>query len=650
MVLLGVVLTGSAADAVAQSWNITSKHEVSRERKLRAYHLWQTDSALSFVVVGPAEMAILLRPVTHDPKLEFEAVLNRDDQFQSRKKLLVSKARLKTEHGRIPQRDVAIHLAVPAGEHRYVLKLRGIEAIAYFRMQAIKKVKKKLLMDPEVLLEGVASIDAVKGGGASVDAGEGDSDETTTIGAADTFDSDSAPASAIAEETPVDMGAVATGASATDSGTEEVVKHDELAAKTVSGATPELLAKERKKTFVVPLKGTGVDDSVVALLQNQLEARLGTVPNVDVVTTAEIQALLEHAETQLSMGCESDTTCLAELGQSADADLLLAGNIGKVGDVLMLSLSLIEPKIGQTVGRATVTAHNVESLVEQIPTAIGRVFGFAEQTAVTRFSLEVPDDGLKLAVMPLMGHGIEAGTGENLTQVVALELKNLAGISVISQDEIAAMLQLESTKVAVGCEDASCFAEIGGALGVDYLVIGSVGLLGDTYLVGLKLIETGEAKVANRVNEAFKGRASDLLRAAKFAVYQLVGAEFDAPGKLAVRVSPEEDFEIELDGEWVDDRVALTSLAPGRHNLRINAEGYYSEYLETYVEPGLVNMVMLELSELPTPWYKRWWVWTIGLSVVAGGVTSAILLTGQDEGKKTGSIELSLQRGLTNAR
>ena len=42
--------------------------------------------------------------------------------------------------------------------------------------------------------------------------------------------------------------------------------------------------------------------------------------------------------------------------------------------------------------------------------------------------------------------------------------------------------------------DTSCLVEIGGALGVDYLVSGSVGKLGDAFVIILKLMDVHEAK------------------------------------------------------------------------------------------------------------------------------------------------------------
>ena len=62
------------------------------------------------------------------------------------------------------------------------------------------------------------------------------------------------------------------------------------------------------------------------------------------------------------------------------------------------------------------------------------------------------------------------------------------GASVVGRDDIEAIMKLESAKMSVGCDDASCMAELGGALGVDHLIAGAAGKLGSTFLVNMQLL------------------------------------------------------------------------------------------------------------------------------------------------------------------
>src|SRR5204862_491958 len=104
----------------------------------------------------------------------------------------------------------------------------------------------------------------------------------------------------------------------------------------------------------------------------------------------------------------------------------------------------------------------------------------------------------KLAVMPLSPKRVPRETTEILDELVLAELDSRGRYTVIGASDINAMLGLDKMKTAVGCDDLSCAAEIGGALGVQFLVAGSVSLLGDQVIISIKLLDIAHAKVVAR--------------------------------------------------------------------------------------------------------------------------------------------------------
>jgi tetratricopeptide (TPR) repeat protein len=82
-----------------------------------------------------------------------------------------------------------------------------------------------------------------------------------------------------------------------------------------------------------------------------------------------------------------------------------------------------------------------------------------------------------------------------LSLVVHDVRQRATGAVVVGADEIRAMLGLEHQKQLLGCTEVSCLAEIGGALGAEKLVLGSLSRFGDTYVLDLKLVEARSAKV-----------------------------------------------------------------------------------------------------------------------------------------------------------
>jgi hypothetical protein len=176
-----------------------------------------------------------------------------------------------------------------------------------------------------------------------------------------------------------------------------------------------------------------------------------------------------------------------------------------------------------------------------------------------------------------------------------------------------------------------CIVEIGAALGLSKLVTGSVGKLQDSYVISMQLIDTRKAEVENRVLETFEGAAEELRHAVKLSAYQLAGIDFSQrKGRLdftfnvshaAVRLG-ERALQIE------DHRLRLTDLTPGRYSLRVIADpsDYYPLQTDVYVAPNGDNVRTFRMSDKPSAWYEKWWVWTVAGVVVAGAATSVAVL------------------------
>ena len=117
---------------------------------------------------------------------------------------------------------------------------------------------------------------------------------------------------------------------------------------------------------------------------------------------------------------------------------------------------------------------------------------------------------LKIALLKLAPLGdVEPNTVALFSEALAGELRKRAGISVMSPSDISALLGLEKTKEMLGCGDASCIAEVGGSLGVDRIVHGSIGRVGASLLVNLSSLDPRKATHAASVSERLKGATDE---------------------------------------------------------------------------------------------------------------------------------------------
>ncbi len=87
-----------------------------------------------------------------------------------------------------------------------------------------------------------------------------------------------------------------------------------------------------------------------------------------------------------------------------------------------------------------------------------------------------------------------------LDNLLVLHLRAVDKLEVVAQADIVAILGADQQRLLVDCDAESCIAEIGGALGAPWMVIGSVDLLGGATLLNLKLLDTREGKIQQQVN------------------------------------------------------------------------------------------------------------------------------------------------------
>src|SRR5579863_6411872 len=108
----------------------------------------------------------------------------------------------------------------------------------------------------------------------------------------------------------------------------------------------------------------------------------------------------------------------------------------------------------------------------------------------------------RLAVLAIKAEGVEATLASIVDETLTADLAKSGKYEVIGRSEIEAMAGFQTERMKLGCTgDDSCLAEIGGALGVDRLVFGSLGKAGGTFVLNTKLLEIHGARIIARDTE-----------------------------------------------------------------------------------------------------------------------------------------------------
>ena len=85
------------------------------------------------------------------------------------------------------------------------------------------------------------------------------------------------------------------------------------------------------------------------------------------------------------------------------------------------------------------------------------------------------------------------------------------------------MVGFEAQRQILDCDAESCLPEIGGALGVDHLLKGTLGRLGGELIINFTLMDVAKAKVLKRSNIKIQDEERLYDQALKNAVYDVFG-------------------------------------------------------------------------------------------------------------------------------
>ena len=197
----------------------------------------------------------------------------------------------------------------------------------------------------------------------------------------------------------------------------------------------------------------------------------------------------------------------------------------------------------------------------------------------------------RLAVLDLRDKGVGPDVASLLTSVASNRLSEIGIFQVISREDIKNMLSHQQDQILLGCTAEDCLVKIGGALGAENLVAGTVGKVGDKYVVSLQLIDVRGSKVVKRVEREFSGSRDKLLEEVRNAAYLVVEDVLVAQsGKVILSVS-EEGADVSVDGKTVGTSpLAALDVSAGPRDIRVSKQGFVDWVRTVQVEPKQTRM------------------------------------------------------------
>lgn len=239
----------------------------------------------------------------------------------------------------------------------------------------------------------------------------------------------------------------------------------------------------------------------------------------------------------------------------------------------------------------------------------------------------------KIGVWRIDALGIDQELVARLETLFRMELDRLASTPMPTRREIDRVVDSQLRQCT---GEDKCLAAIGKKIGVDVMVSGSVGELGDNYILNIKAVDVAKQTQIRKIqSDPLTGSPDELIEGIRVAAYKLLAPE-QLHGSVMV-LSDLVGASVKLDGTAVGKTPLPGPIAHqtlGKHTLRVEAKGYepYEEQIDvrfqksTRVEVRLVNKIdpnapVTVVTRHASPWYSKWYVVAaIGAVAITAGI------------------------------
>jgi curli biogenesis system outer membrane secretion channel CsgG len=291
---------------------------------------------------------------------------------------------------------------------------------------------------------------------------------------------------------------------------------------------------------ILDLEGRGISQNEAESLTTRLRSKFISIGAYRVVERELMANIIEEQGLQES-ACTTDE-CAVEVGNLLGVQYMISGSIGKLGQTYTIDTKMVSVETGATILSKQITYDGeIDALINEMqymayllsevePPAdfmknrkSGVIVLDKDKEEIVLDELIIPKSST-VAIIDFDGRGISTLEAQTLTDRFRTTVAGLGAVIVV---ERAMMLEIidEQGLQQSGCTTSECAVEVGALLGVEYMVGGSIGKLGDTFTIDSRLIsvETGASVQVKEIT--YQGKVDGLIIEIQVLAYEMFGIQ-----------------------------------------------------------------------------------------------------------------------------
>ncbi|MBT6711810.1 MAG: hypothetical protein HOB22_08860, partial [Candidatus Marinimicrobia bacterium] len=270
-----------------------------------------------------------------------------------------------------------------------------------------------------------------------------------------------------------------------------------------------LIGQNTKPTVaILDFEGQGVDASEVKTLSERMRTEIGNTNAVRLIERKAVEKIMMEQGLQQS-GCTTDE-CAAEVGQLLGVQFMISGSIGKMGKSYTIDCKMFSVETGETVRTKSATHKgDVSGLLTEMEILAWEIVGLNAPQKL-KLKRAGTDATRTVAVLDFEGRGITMQEAQTLTDRFTTSLSSTNKVVMVERGTMNDVLQ-EQGFDSGECTSDECAAEVGAMLGVEYMISGSIGKIGNAYTIDAKMFSVSTGAAESMKNITYAGAVEGLI-------------------------------------------------------------------------------------------------------------------------------------------
>ena len=285
-----------------------------------------------------------------------------------------------------------------------------------------------------------------------------------------------------------------------------------------------LFAQEetRPTVAILDFEGQGIGIQEVQTLTERMRTEIGNTNAVRLIERKAIESIM--AEQGLAQsGCVSDE-CAAEVGQLLGVQFMINGLIGKLGDSYTIDVKMFSVETGATERSKNVTHEgDIEGLLVEMQILAWEIVGLSVPPAL-KLKRAGETEKPTVAVLDFEGRGISMMEAQTLTDRFMTAMANTDRVRLVDRATMGDVLS-EQGFSSTECASDECAAEVGAMLGVQLMVNGSIGKIGNTYTIDAKMFSVATGAAESMKNLSYQGEVDGLITEMEILSWEILGLQ-----------------------------------------------------------------------------------------------------------------------------